>query len=102
MTHSPRTCPMPRPKVVDTYFMEHRAKLLDVAAFLDRIDRAAPSSEDEPEDFRVEALRQAAAILTDGKPQRARRMLEFFSDPTTEPLASAAGMKGASGTYKAP
>ena len=30
---------MTRTQVVDAYFMEHRARLLDVAAFLDRIDR---------------------------------------------------------------
>ena len=36
------TCPLTGPQVVDLYFMEHRAKLLDLAAFLDRLDRAAP------------------------------------------------------------
>ena len=90
---------MPRKTVIDTYFMEHRAKLLDIAAFLDRIDRAAPATDPEPTDFRVEALTRAAAILTDGRPMRTQRMLELFSDPTESPIASAAGMKGAHGAY---
>ena len=93
------TCPMPREKVVDRYFMEHRAKLLDVAAFLDRIDRSeAPSDADD--DFRVEALQRAIALLIDEKGERAKRVLELFSDPSEEPIDKAP-MKGADGAYKA-
>ena len=90
---------MPRDKVVDRYFMEHRAKLLDVAAFLDRIDRSeAPAGSDE--DFRVEAMQRAIQLLIDEKGDRAKRVLELFSDPTTEPIDEAP-MKGADGAYKA-
>lgn len=88
------TCPLSRDQVVELYFMEHRAKLLDIAAFLDRYERAQGSGDD---DFRVAALKRAAAILTDGRPHRARRVLELLSDQTTEPLESAAGLKGAYG-----
>jgi len=87
---------MNRADVVDTYVMEHRAKLIDIAAFLDRIDRA-PGGGDK--DFRVAALEDAVKLLIDGKGERAKRILELFSDPTTEPLASAAGMKGAAGAW---
>ncbi len=96
------TCPASRPKVIDLYFLEHRAKLLDIAAFLDRIDRAAPASSEpgcvapENENFRIEAMKRAIAILTDGKPERARRIQELFSDHTTEPIDKAP-MKGAMG-----
>ena len=55
---------MTRTQVVDAYFMEHRARLLDVAAFLDRIDRAGPGVDD----FRMNAYRNAIALLLDGKP----------------------------------
>jgi len=73
--------------VVEQYFMEHRAKLLDVAAFLDRIDRAAaPGGRD---DFRVRALRRAIAVLLDGEGDRTRRILELWSDRTTEPIPEA-------------
>ena len=91
-------CPMPREAVVDAYFIEHRAKLLDVAAFLDRVDRAGDGN--SADDFRLKAFRKALTILGDDKAERARRVLELFSDPTRDPIASAAGMKGADGTYR--
>ena len=88
---------MTQQKVIDAYFMEHRAKLLDIAAFLDRIERAQATKPGD--DFRVAAFREAIALLNDGQPQRARRILELLSDPTDLPLESAAGMKGASGAW---
>jgi hypothetical protein len=87
--------PMTAEAVVDTYFMEHRAKLLDIAAFLDRVDRAAPAAAEA--DFRVAALRACIPLLADGQSDRVRRILEALSDHSGEPLASAAGMKGAAG-----
>ena len=89
------TCPAPRSQIVDLYFLEHRAKLIDIAAFLDRVDRA--DDDGGGADFRVAAFRRALETLTDGKPHRAQRVLELFSDHTTAPIASAAGMKGAFG-----
>ena len=86
--------PMNRAQVVDAYFMEHRARLLDVAAFLDRVDRAGAGDDD----FRMRAFRAGVAILQDGRPERARRILELLSDPSTEPVAKA-GMKGATGAH---
>ena len=87
-------CPMNRTQVVDAYFMEHRARILDLAACLDRVDRAGPGADD----FRMQAFRAAVSILGDGKPERARRVLELLSDPGTEPIARA-GMKGATGAH---
>jgi hypothetical protein len=92
------SCPMKRSAVIDAYFMEHRAKLIDVAAFLDRVDRARPEAGAD-DDFRLRAFRSALAILSDGKPERARRVLDVFSDPSSEPIESAAGMKGAYGAH---
>ena len=81
------TCPLTGPQVVEQYFMEHRAKLLDIAAFLDRLDRAAaPAGRD---DVRVRALRRAIALLLDGEGDRTRRILDLLSDHTTEPIAEA-------------
>ncbi len=94
------TCPAPRSRVIDLYFLEHRAKLIDVAAFLDRLDRAGDDQRDR--DFRIAAFREAVALLIDGRPQRAKRVLELFSDPTAAPIPSAAGMKGALGAYPGP
>jgi hypothetical protein len=85
--------PLTKLAVADLYFLEHRAKVLDLAAFLDRFDRAAGPGED---DFRVHALKAAVTLLLDGKPERARRVLELWSDRSDEPI-DRAPMKGALG-----
>ncbi len=90
-----KSCPQTREQVINMYFLEHRAKLLDVAAFLDRIDRAQPGAASC--DFREEAIKKAISILIDGNPQRAKRVLEVLSDTKPEMPQSAHGMKGASG-----
>ncbi len=81
------TCPLTGPQVVDLYFMEHRAKLIDVAAFLDRLDRTvAPGGH---ADVRVRALLRAIPLLVDGHGDRAQRILELLSDHTTAPIPAA-------------
>jgi len=87
--------PLDRGDVVNRYFLEHRAKLIDVAAFLDRVDRAEG---DGSEDFRLRSLRAGIAILLDGESDRARRILEILSDPSEEPI-DRAPMKGATGAW---
>lgn len=89
------TCPMSKDDVVAQYFMEHRAKLIDIAAFLDRVDRAAASGGDD--DFRLVAFRQALAVLSEKEVNRAARVLDLFSDHTSQVPQSAQGMKGATG-----
>ena len=88
--------PLAGSEVIDRYFLEHRAKLIDIAAFLDRVDRAKASDTD---DFRLRSLRHAITLLIDGKPERARRVLELFSDRTDEPIDEAP-MKGATGAWE--
>ena len=46
----------------------------------------------------MNAYRGAIALLLDGKPERTRRILELFSDPSTTPIA-AAHVKGATGAH---
>jgi hypothetical protein len=90
------SCPLTYAQIVDTYFLEHRAKVIDIAAFLDRLERAADGAP-EQDDFRVAALRNALALLGDGQGERARRVLESLSDTTEAIAQSAQGMKGALG-----
>ena len=40
--HPIRPSSLTKGQVLDRYFLEHRAKLIDIAAFLDRVDRAEP------------------------------------------------------------
>lgn len=81
-------CPMTRKQIIDRYFMEHRAKLLDIAAFLDRVERAQDAASTE-DDHRMYALRCAIELLIDDKPERTRRILELLSDPTDLPISIA-------------
>ena len=86
--------PTAAPALVDHGFIPVRAKLIEVAAFLDRVERHKVAG-----DFRCAALRDAAELLVDGKPERARRILEKLSDPTTEPEAVSSG-KAALGAWR--
>jgi len=89
------SCPLNREAVIDAYFLESRAKVLDIAAFLDRIERARPA--DEREDFRLTALHRALACLTEESDHKAQRILEILSDHSADVPQSAHGMKGATG-----
>lgn len=98
MTKSKIKNPLGFTKTVDLYFLENRAKLIDVAAFLDRVGRASDAAGSE--DFRMKAFDKAAAILTDQDSDKAKRVLEVFSDYTTDLPDSAPQSKGASGAAK--
>jgi hypothetical protein len=84
---------MTRQQLLDMYFMEARAKLIDLAAFMDRVDRATGH-----DDFRIKAFRSALGELHKPDGDRAKRVLLSLSDPTTEPIP-AATTKAASGAY---
>ena len=84
---------MTRQQVLDLYFMDARARLIDLAAFLDRVDRASGVG-----DFRLAAFRLALAELDKNNPDRARQVLLALSDPTVEPIPAAA-TKAAAGAW---
>jgi hypothetical protein len=81
------------PSLVDHGFMDARSKLLDLAAFFDRVQRHG-----QVDDFRVRALRDALPLLAAGQAGRVRAILESLSDPTTEPIP-AATVQGATGAW---
>ena len=82
-------------QLIDEYFIENRTKLLDLAAYLDRLDRAQGGPQD---DFRMEGLREALRELCSGTCGRVKRIQMIFSDPTTEPKAKL-DQKAACGAY---
>jgi len=84
---------MTRSQVLDLYFMDARSKLIDLAAFLDRMERA-----EGKEDFRMKAFREALAELGKNNRDKARQVLLAFSDPTDKAIAKAEG-KGAVGAW---
>jgi hypothetical protein len=82
---------MTKQKVLDLYFLDARHKLVEIAAFLDRVERA-----EGKENFRLKSFRAAIEKLN-GKEQ-AKNILLAFSDLTGEPIAKAEG-KGATGAF---
>ena len=86
--------PLNAKALVDEYFIENRTRLLELAAFLDRLDRADPGYGSQ--DFRIKAFTEALAMLT--KPDRLDRIQMLLSDPTTEPL-EVLDRKSAIGAY---
>ena len=60
---------MPSKKdILDLHFMDARYKLIDLAAFLDRVERHAGEA-----DFRLAGLKKALPILLSDQPGRRRR-----------------------------
>ena len=84
---------MTRQQVLDLYFLDARHKLIEVAAFLDRVERAGGG-----DDFRMKAFRSAVGKLGNRKKEKVKGVLLALSDPTKEPVAKAAG-KGAAGAW---
>jgi hypothetical protein len=84
---------MTRQQILDLYFLDARHKLVELAAFLDRVERA-----DGSDDFRLKAFHTALGELTSNKKERAENVLLAFSDLTAEPVAKAAS-KGACGAF---
>jgi hypothetical protein len=64
--------------MLDREFLTIRSRLLDVAAALDRIDRADGA---DRSDARRGQIEQALAIVAGGSPDRAERVQMHFSLP---------------------
>jgi hypothetical protein len=60
--------------IIDRDFLELRARLLDMAASLDRIDRA-----DGEAAGRLRQFEAGLAVLLDDEPDKARRIQEIYS-----------------------
>ena len=78
--------PLPANTALDSFFLEARAKLLDLAAILDRIGRGAGGVEGDP---RLTRIRQALDILADesggraegGRAERVQKLFSLDYDP---------------------
>jgi hypothetical protein len=96
MTLTPLRTPLSPTAIVDEYFIENRTRLLEIAAFLDRVDRA--DSGLAARDFRLRAFNEALQALAGGQPDRLMQIQMLLSDPSLEPLA-ALDRKSAQGAY---
>ena len=70
--------PLPAAKALDTYFLEARCKILEVAAILDRIGRGRDVSTID-NDPRVARIREALEVLADHSGGRTERIQKIFS-----------------------
>jgi hypothetical protein len=67
---------MTAPQVFNREFLEVRAKILELAASLDRLDRSEGSVADDP---RMRRVREAIQTLLSETPDRAERVQLLFS-----------------------
>ena len=79
-----RSCPVAQKVILDNSFIENRTQLLDIAAFMDRMDRSA--KKDAISDFRYTAFRKAVKILSSTAGARVERISLQLSDTTRAPL----------------
>lgn len=68
--------------ITDTYFMDARSKLIDIAAFMDRVERSG-----ETDDFRYREFLKALEGLRGN--DRAATVLKMLSDPSKDPSEKA-------------
>ena len=73
-------------QVADTYFLESRHQLLEIAAYFDRYDAAVARAGDRnghaaAASRKLEVIREALAIIADDKPAQERTvaLLELFA-----------------------
>ncbi len=84
--------------ILDRYFLEMRCKVLDLAASLDRVQRAAGDSAAWRSDPRIRGLQLALEVLASDTGDRAQRVQMIFSDAYDSawqrpPITSAQGAR---------
>ena len=68
--------PVSLPKTLEREFLPIRAKILEIASALDRIQRAATNDVEDP---RWEQLQAGIRLLQEGNPDRAEQVQLLFS-----------------------
>ena len=68
--------PLPAGRALDQFYLEARSRLLDLAAFLDRVDRGGDAA---PADPRLIRIREGIQALLTDTPDRAERVQQLFS-----------------------
>ena len=97
-----RSCPLTTTQIIDEYFIENRTRILELAAFLDRMERSADQAA-STDDFRIKALCSALQVLASnqvgpGTIGKIDQIQLLFSDPTVNPK-SRLDAKSASGAW---
>ncbi len=71
--------PLSGQKMLDQDFLTLRAKIIEVAAGLDRIDRSAADDQAVYDDPRMTQIAESLALLATDEPNRAERIQLAFS-----------------------
>ena len=82
MSDSKSQCCLTQQELIDRYFLEYRAKILDLAAYLDRLDRARELNAEK--EFRYRSLHRTLQTLATNVPNRAEQVQMIFSDQNFE------------------
>ncbi|TWU35630.1 hypothetical protein Q31b_50650 [Novipirellula aureliae] len=69
--------------VLDSYFLEARCHLLEIAAVLDRHDRACEDDSQRSSEARIDLMYESLAMLSQrgAAANRSERLLLLFSEP---------------------
>lgn len=84
MSNLAARCAMNLNALLDEYYLENRHKLVELAAFMDRLDRARDGGVPE-NDFRVAAMRRGFEVLCSNSIRRARDIELVLSDLSDDP-----------------
>jgi hypothetical protein len=84
--------PLDAPEVLEREFLEIRARLLHLAASLDRLERAEGTVESDP---RLAKIREALQVLLAPQGDRAERIQLLFSRPYQNDWRAALAMPAA-------
>ena len=87
-----------RTQIIQKDFIENRSRLIDLAAFLDRVERSADSEVES--DFRLESLHRAISELIRGGTDRVYRVQAILSDQSILLLDEGKKNQSASGAPK--
>ena len=73
-----------RNEILDLYFLDARSRLIDIASFMDRVNRS-----EGQDDFRYSQFLEALNELDGTSSNQAEKVLLKFSDPTEGPIPKA-------------
>ena len=82
---APENSQMSAKEILEMYFLDNRARLLEIASFLDRIDRYSGPSHAKS-DFRYRSFVKALKAVMETEGERTKRVQLLFSDPSVEPI----------------
>jgi hypothetical protein len=90
---------LPAAEVLDREFLAARARLIELAAVLDRVQRAdgpkppEARADDRVDDRRLDQIRQSLQLLAEDAPDRAEKLQLLFSLPYDDDWQAQYGLR---------